>query len=57
MKCEQCNDALAEYPMIIELYRHGKIHNFCCDDCASEWLYEGSNAMEVDNPDYVEEDE
>ena len=57
MECELCYDNLASYPFIIELYRHGKIHNFCCDDCASEWLYEDSNAMEVDNPDYVEEDE
>lgn len=57
MECEQCNDALAEYPTIIELYKSGKVHSFCCDDCASEWLYKESNTMEVDNPDYVEEDE
>ena len=57
MECELCYDNLASYPFVIELYKNGKFHNFCFDDCASEWLYEESNAMEVDNPDYVEEDE
>lgn len=57
MECKQCHDDLTEYSMIIELYRHGKIHNFCCYDCASEWLYEDSDAMEVDNPDYIGVDE
>lgn len=57
MKCELCYNNLASYPFIIELYKNGKFHNFCCDDCASEWLYEDSDAMEVDNPDYIEEDE
>ena len=57
MECELCYDNLASYPFVIELYKNGKFHNFCCDDCASEWLYDESNAMEVDNTDYVEEDE
>lgn len=57
MECELCYNNLASYPFIIELYKNGKFHNFCCDDCAREWLYEDSDAMEVDNPDYIEEDE
>lgn len=57
MECELCYDNLVSYPTIIELYKSGKVHNFCCYDCASEWLYEDSDAMEVDNPDYVEEEE
>lgn len=57
MECEQCHDNLASYPFIIELYKNGKLHNFCCDDCASEWLYNESDAMEIENPEYVEEDD
>lgn len=57
MECELCYDNLASYPFIIELYKNGKCHNFCCDDCASEWLYNESDAMEIENPEYVEEDE
>ena len=50
-------DNLARYPFIIEFYKNCQIHNFCCDDCASEWLYNDSNAMEIENPEYVEEDD
>lgn len=57
MECELCYDNLASYPFIIELYKNGKFHNFCCDDCASEWLYNESDAMEIENPEYVEEDD
>lgn len=57
MECELCHDNLASYPFIIELYKNGKLHNFCCDDCASEWLYNESDAMEIENPEYVEEDD
>lgn len=57
MECELCYDNLASYPFIIELYKNGKFHNFCCDDCASKWLYNESDAMEIENPEYVEEDD
>lgn len=57
MECELCYDNLASYPFIIELYKNGKFHNFCCDDCASQWLYNESDAMEIENPEYVEEDD
>lgn len=57
MERELCYDNLASYPFIIELYKNGKFHNFCCDDCASEWLYNESDAMEIENPEYVEEDD
>lgn len=57
MECELCYDNLPSYPFIIELYKNGKFHNFCCDDCASEWLYNESDAMEIENPEYAEEDD